>query len=182
MKTEPLPQPQSLPKSSCSCLFSSKPTANPSQRLIALPHNPLFARSPAVPTSHLVPRLQPPRKTFLQKTMATTSYAAPSGAASAGATKRLLAELRDYARDPSGTPFLSRLAPVSDDSLFTWEAVMSGVPGSAYEGKPPPLFPPLDGNGGRERSKTDRADPARQTAAGSSASSSPRTTRTTRPA
>lgn len=48
-------------------------------------------------------------------------------------TKRLLKELQTYQEDPNDA--LLHLAPVSDDSLSHWQAVMKGVPGTAYEGK-----------------------------------------------
>ncbi|GAM87910.1 hypothetical protein ANO11243_059380 [Dothideomycetidae sp. 11243] len=46
-------------------------------------------------------------------------------------TKRLIHELRSYDREPS--PALLHLAPVSDDELLHWTAVMKGVEGTAYE-------------------------------------------------
>ncbi|KAJ3281461.1 hypothetical protein HK104_011456 [Borealophlyctis nickersoniae] len=47
-------------------------------------------------------------------------------------SRRLLKELRDFQRDPS--PQISHLAPVSDDDLFTWRAVIVGPSESPYEG------------------------------------------------
>ncbi|KAI9868053.1 MAG: hypothetical protein M1813_006798 [Trichoglossum hirsutum] len=47
-------------------------------------------------------------------------------------TKRLLNELHDYVQEPNDA--LLRLGPVSDEQMLHWEAVMKGVPGTAYEG------------------------------------------------
>lgn len=46
-------------------------------------------------------------------------------------TKRLLVELQSYQTDPNDA--LQRLGPVNDDELTHWQAVMRGVPGTAYE-------------------------------------------------
>lgn len=46
--------------------------------------------------------------------------------------KRLLTELQNYQSDPNDA--LDRLGPVSDEELTHWNAVMRGVPGTAYEG------------------------------------------------
>ena len=46
--------------------------------------------------------------------------------------KRLLYELQAQTREPA--PFLVSVGPVSDHEILTWEAVMKGVPGTAYEG------------------------------------------------
>ncbi|KAF2153921.1 ubiquitin-conjugating enzyme [Myriangium duriaei CBS 260.36] len=46
-------------------------------------------------------------------------------------TKRLIHELRSYDQEPSRA--LLHLAPVSDDELLHWTAVMKGVEGTAYE-------------------------------------------------
>jgi hypothetical protein len=46
--------------------------------------------------------------------------------------KRLLTELQNYQSDPNEA--LDRLGPVNDDELTHWNAVMRGVPGTAYEG------------------------------------------------
>lgn len=46
-------------------------------------------------------------------------------------TRRLLNELQNYRKEPN--PALLSLAPISEDSIAHWEAVMVGVPGSAYE-------------------------------------------------
>lgn len=57
-------------------------------------------------------------------------------------TKRLIQELRSYDEEPSNA--LLHLGPVSDDDLSHWRAVMKGVEGTAYEGKPhPPEAPTL---------------------------------------
>jgi len=45
-------------------------------------------------------------------------------------SKRLLGELKDYAKDPHEC--LEELAPVGDD-LLHWTAIMKGVQGTAYE-------------------------------------------------
>lgn len=47
-------------------------------------------------------------------------------------TKRLLRELKEYSREPNDA--LVSLAPVSDDDILHWEAVLKGVPDSPYEG------------------------------------------------
>jgi peroxin-4 len=46
--------------------------------------------------------------------------------------KRLLTELQTYQSDPNDA--LLQLGPVHDDELMHWQAVMKGVPGTAYEG------------------------------------------------
>ncbi|MCJ1450569.1 hypothetical protein MMC28_000902 [Mycoblastus sanguinarius] len=46
-------------------------------------------------------------------------------------TKRLLQELKNNLSEPS--PILLSLGPVSDAQILHWEAVMKGVPGTAYE-------------------------------------------------
>lgn len=48
------------------------------------------------------------------------------------AIKRLLHEIRSQTQDPA--PFLLSLGPVSDGKLLIWEAVLKGVPNTAYEG------------------------------------------------
>jgi len=48
--------------------------------------------------------------------------------------KRLLNELKSYQQDPNDA--LLSLGPVSDSDLMNWNAVMKGVPGTAYEGIP----------------------------------------------
>lgn len=50
----------------------------------------------------------------------------------ASTTKRLLRELKEYSKAPNDA--LLSLAPVSDDDLLHWEAVLKGVPDSPYEG------------------------------------------------
>ena len=47
------------------------------------------------------------------------------------ATKRLLHELCSQSGDP--VQFLLSLGPIDDDRILLWEAVLKGVPGSAYE-------------------------------------------------
>ena len=59
-------------------------------------------------------------------------------------SKRLLGELKDYAKDPHEC--LEELAPVGDD-LLHWTAIMKGVQGTAYEREFPtfrllPTYPP----------------------------------------
>ncbi|DAA77516.1 TPA_exp: Uncharacterized protein A8136_6062 [Trichophyton benhamiae CBS 112371] len=49
----------------------------------------------------------------------------------ASTTKRLLRELKEYSKAPNDA--LLSLAPVSDDDLLHWEAVLKGVPDSPYE-------------------------------------------------
>ena len=51
------------------------------------------------------------------------------------ATKRLLHELKDYARDPDAG--LLQLGPVADDQILHWTAVMRGPDEgkSGYEGR-----------------------------------------------
>lgn len=49
-------------------------------------------------------------------------------------SKRLLGELKDYAKDPHEC--LEELAPVEGD-LLHWTAIMKGVQGTAYERKFP---------------------------------------------
>ncbi|EFE37583.1 hypothetical protein TRV_07761 [Trichophyton verrucosum HKI 0517] len=49
----------------------------------------------------------------------------------ASTTKRLLRELKEYSKSPNDA--LLSLAPVSDDDLLHWEAVLKGVPDSPYE-------------------------------------------------
>ncbi|EFR01926.1 ubiquitin-conjugating enzyme E2 [Nannizzia gypsea CBS 118893] len=49
----------------------------------------------------------------------------------ASTTKRLLRELKEYSKSPNDV--LLSLAPVSDDDLLHWEAVLKGAPDSPYE-------------------------------------------------
>lgn len=53
-------------------------------------------------------------------------------ASSSSTSKRLLRELQSYTSDPN--PALLYLSPVSDDSLYEWQAVLLGPEGTAYEG------------------------------------------------
>lgn len=53
-----------------------------------------------------------------------------SSAAAVG--KRLIKELASYRKDPN--PCLVSLAPVSEDDLTHWIAVLKGVEGTPYEG------------------------------------------------
>ena len=39
--------------------------------------------------------------------------------------------MRSQSQDPA--PFLVSLGPVSDEELLTWEAILKGVPNTAYE-------------------------------------------------
>jgi peroxin-4 len=55
----------------------------------------------------------------------------PRSSTPPASTRRLLNELRDYAKDPN--PCLVRLGPVSDNDLLHWEAVMKGVDSGGYE-------------------------------------------------
>lgn len=48
-------------------------------------------------------------------------------------TRRILNELQNYERDPSEA--LLHLAPINDDNLMHWTAVMKGVDGTAYQGE-----------------------------------------------
>jgi peroxin-4 len=50
-------------------------------------------------------------------------------------TQRLLRELKEYTNNPNEA--LLHLGPIDEDDLFTWEAVLKGVKGTPYEGKPP---------------------------------------------
>ena len=64
----------------------------------------------------------------------STSSTQPTGSS---ATKRLLHELHTHS-ESGPHPFLLELGPVSDAQLLRWEAVMKGLPGTAYEGVPTP--------------------------------------------
>lgn len=64
--------------------------------------------------------------------MSTTRSSQQPGSSTPAATKRLLHELRLQTESPAH-PFLPSLGPVSDAQMLQWEAVMKGVPGSAYE-------------------------------------------------
>jgi len=48
------------------------------------------------------------------------------------AVKRLIQELRTYEQESSEA--LRHLGPVREDELMHWQAVMKGIPGTAYEG------------------------------------------------
>lgn len=48
-------------------------------------------------------------------------------------SKRVLKELSNYDKEPSEA--LVHLAPVNDEDLMHWTAVMKGVQGTAYEGE-----------------------------------------------
>lgn len=50
----------------------------------------------------------------------------------AAATRRLLKELASNYNDPN--PALSLLVPINENDIFTWKAVLKGVPESPYEG------------------------------------------------
>lgn len=52
------------------------------------------------------------------------------------ATQRLLRELKENTASPNEA--LLHLGPISEDDLFTWEAVLKGVKGTPYEGTPSP--------------------------------------------
>jgi ubiquitin-protein ligase len=64
-----------------------------------------------------------------------------STASPSATTKRLLHELRDYASSPNEA--LLHLAPIRDEELMKWEAVLKGPQGSAYEGASLPMPSPL---------------------------------------
>lgn len=63
----------------------------------------------------------------------STHSSQQAGSSTPAATKRLLHELR-LQTESGAHPFLLSLGPVSDAQLLQWEAVMKGVPESAYEG------------------------------------------------
>lgn len=67
---------------------------------------------------------------IINSTMSTTSTSSRPKAQSA--TKRLLSELRDLETEPN--PGFERIGVINDDDLYQWEAVMTGVEGTAYEG------------------------------------------------
>lgn len=50
----------------------------------------------------------------------------------APAAKRLLHELKEQTLEPPS--FLVSVGPVSDAEILHWEAVMRGIPGTAYGG------------------------------------------------
>jgi peroxin-4 len=49
--------------------------------------------------------------------------------------KRLMKELKELQDEPNES--CDRIGPVSDDELLHWQAVLRGVPGTAYEGSSP---------------------------------------------
>ncbi|RUP43125.1 ubiquitin-conjugating enzyme/RWD-like protein [Jimgerdemannia flammicorona] len=49
-------------------------------------------------------------------------------------SRRLMKELHDFQRDPTGHPDILELRPVDDDDLLNWKAVMRGALDTAYEG------------------------------------------------
>jgi peroxin-4 len=57
---------------------------------------------------------------------------APSG----NTTQRLIRELKEYHKTPNES--LLHLGPVDEENLLDWEAVLKGVDGTPYEGKPEP--------------------------------------------
>ena len=54
-------------------------------------------------------------------------------------TKRLVQELKSIVEEPS--PVLQSLRPASEADILHWEAVLKGVPGTAYEGNSSPSLP-----------------------------------------
>lgn len=56
--------------------------------------------------------------------------AGPSG----NTTQRLIRELKEYHKTPNES--LLHLGPVDEEDLLHWEAVLKGVNGTPYEGKP----------------------------------------------
>ena len=58
--------------------------------------------------------------------------APPSRSPTPPSTRRLLQELKSTFSEPS--PVLQLLAPISEAQILHWEAVMKGVPDTAYEG------------------------------------------------
>jgi len=57
---------------------------------------------------------------------------ASSSAYAMNASKRLLKEIKEYAKSPN--PVLAALGPIDDDDLLHWSAVLLGSPGTIYEG------------------------------------------------
>ena len=107
------------------------------------------APSPQIPTKLLLASLpwkevvsQTP--SFLLDSQIVPSTAAPIMSTSRSPTppsnKRLLQELKSIVHDPS--PILEILRPASEAEILHWEAVMKGVPGTAYEGISPPCLHP----------------------------------------
>lgn len=56
----------------------------------------------------------------------------PSRSPTPPSTKRLLQELKTTFSEPSLV--IQSLGPISEAQLLHWEAVLKGVPGTAYEG------------------------------------------------
>lgn len=50
-------------------------------------------------------------------------------------SKRLLKELREIDREAKLHPEIVSLAPLSDDDLLSWKAILAGLPDTPYEGK-----------------------------------------------
>lgn len=55
-------------------------------------------------------------------------------APSSNTTQRLIRELKEYHKTPNES--LLHLGPVDEENLLHWEAVLKGVEGTPYEGKP----------------------------------------------
>lgn len=70
--------------------------------------------------------------TRIPQTRGTQTY---DMASSRSTTTRLLKELQDYTSNPNEA--LLHLGPINDEDLLHWEAVLKGVNGTPYEGKPP---------------------------------------------
>lgn len=65
----------------------------------------------------------------------------PTATASKQATKRLLRELETWETERASESGIERLGPVSEDDLFTWEAVVNGQGvGNGYDGRLCPLL------------------------------------------
>jgi hypothetical protein len=98
--------------------------------------------------------------------------------------RRLMKELDTWNNTESaGEQGIERLGPVSDEELLSWEAVINGRGvGHGYESAfPSLLFPPVPPFKSRERvANMMPVAMTTQTAAGSSASPSPRPTRSSR--
>lgn len=50
-------------------------------------------------------------------------------------SKRLLKELREIDKEAASHPQIIELAPISDDDLLHWKAIIAGLPDTPYEGK-----------------------------------------------
>ena len=55
-----------------------------------------------------------------------------SGKGVPSAQKRLMQEVRALQEEPNAA--LVSLGPMRDEDLLEWQAIMKGVPGTAYEG------------------------------------------------